>query len=200
MKNSRLLVAVCACLAALLYNPVQASVLTFDELTHLTPIPDGYGGLDWGNMFSLNPNSESLYENSGYRNGLVSGEYVAYNLGGGLAVTSGNAGAAFDFIGAYLAGAWNNGLNINIKGYHGTSLLYDNTVVVDTTGASWFQLDYLGVNKLEFTSSGGVDVSVNGSGEQFAMDNFTFGFVPIPPAIWLFGSGVLGLIGIARRT
>jgi hypothetical protein len=23
--------------------------------------------------------------------------------------------------------------------------------------------------------------------------------VPIPPAVWLFGSGLLGLIGVARR-
>ena len=27
----------------------------------------------------------------------------------------------------------------------------------------------------------------------------TFNFVPIPPAVWLFGSGLLGLVGIARR-
>jgi hypothetical protein len=27
----------------------------------------------------------------------------------------------------------------------------------------------------------------------------TFAVVPIPPAIWLFGSGLIGLIGIARR-
>jgi hypothetical protein len=23
--------------------------------------------------------------------------------------------------------------------------------------------------------------------------------VPVPPAVWLFGSGLLGLIGVARR-
>jgi hypothetical protein len=25
------------------------------------------------------------------------------------------------------------------------------------------------------------------------------GVVPVPPAVWLFGSGLLGLVGIARR-
>jgi hypothetical protein len=30
--------------------------------------------------------------------------------------------------------------------------------------------------------------------------NVTLNFVPIPAAVWLFGSGLLGVIGIARRT
>jgi len=29
--------------------------------------------------------------------------------------------------------------------------------------------------------------------------NFVFSTVPIPPAVWLFGSGLLSLVGIARR-
>ena len=35
----------------------------------------------------------------------------------------------------------------------------------------------------------------NFAGNQF----FTIESVPIPPALWLFGSGILGLIGVARR-
>lgn len=50
---------------------------------------------------------------------------------------------------------------------------------------------------------------IGGSGEQ--LDDVTFslqqqmvldninGYVPIPAAVWLFGSGLLGLVGIARR-
>jgi choice-of-anchor C domain-containing protein len=32
-----------------------------------------------------------------------------------------------------------------------------------------------------------------------ALDNVSVNPVPVPPAVWLFGSGVLGMIGIARR-
>ena len=39
--------------------------------------------------------------------------------------------------------------------------------------------------------------SFNGSGE--ADYSFTVTTVPVPAAVWLFGSGLLGLIGIARR-
>ena len=29
--------------------------------------------------------------------------------------------------------------------------------------------------------------------------NFNFGQVPVPAAVWLFGSGLIGLIGLAKR-
>ncbi len=31
------------------------------------------------------------------------------------------------------------------------------------------------------------------------IDNVVLTTIPIPAAIWLFGSGIIGLIGIARR-
>ena len=35
--------------------------------------------------------------------------------------------------------------------------------------------------------------------DSIGIDNFTIDSVPLPAAVWLFGSGLLGLIGIARR-
>ena len=39
-----------------------------------------------------------------------------------------------------------------------------------------------------------------GSGNDFALDDISFtpGTVPIPPALWLFGSGLLGLVSVTR--
>ena len=34
---------------------------------------------------------------------------------------------------------------------------------------------------------------------SIAYDNFTITAVPVPAAVWLFGSGLIGLVGIARR-
>ena len=39
----------------------------------------------------------------------------------------------------------------------------------------------------------------NGSGVFYDNLNFDRVVVPVPAAVWLFGSGLLGLIGIARR-
>ena len=53
------------------------------------------------------------------------------------------------------------------------------------------------------SASGILNITIAG-GDTFIFDGFidTFGSaeaVPVPAAIWLFGSGLLGLIGIARR-
>jgi hypothetical protein len=36
-------------------------------------------------------------------------------------------------------------------------------------------------------------------GDEFTDADFGFQAVPVPAAIWLFGSGLLGLLGVARR-
>ena len=43
-----------------------------------------------------------------------------------------------------------------------------------------------------------VVISPNGDIPE-VFDNLQFNAVPIPPALWLFGSGLLGLVGIARK-
>ena len=45
----------------------------------------------------------------------------------------------------------------------------------------------------------------NDAGEQYQINTLTFtssaipAAVPLPPALWVFGSGLLGLIGVARK-
>ena len=54
-------------------------------------------------------------------------------------------------------------------------------------------------NQLDFSSATGVKrmvIEMKGSG---AIDNLEYTVVPIPAAAWLFGSGLIGLVGIARR-
>jgi hypothetical protein len=41
-----------------------------------------------------------------------------------------------------------------------------------------------------------IELNLGGSG---AIDNITFTVVPVPAAVWLFGSGLIGLIALARR-
>ena len=38
-----------------------------------------------------------------------------------------------------------------------------------------------------------------GQGSNFYIDSFDATIVPVPVAVWLFGSGLIGLVGVARR-
>jgi hypothetical protein len=175
----------------------NAAVLTFDDLSGSSPDPiaDGYGGLNWSNMRSFFGCFSR--PDSGYCSGTVSGYNVAFNMYGNAAATSSDS--LFDFDGAYLTAAWNNDLNIEVLGFNGASLLYNTTVVVSDGAPTWFDFAYAGIDRLEFRSFGGVDSDPTDgySGVHFAMDNFTYNIVPIPAAVWLFGSG-LGLLGWMR--
>jgi len=42
-------------------------------------------------------------------------------------------------------------------------------------------------------------VAQGGPGDDLAIGTYSIAAVPIPAAVWLFGSGLLGLVGMARR-
>jgi hypothetical protein len=181
---------------------VQADigVWTFDEL--YTPayggsfVPGGYAGFEWENMGYLDPTDG--FSNSGYMAGMVSEPHVAVNGAGYPAAVFDDE--VFNFGGAYLTGAWNDGLNIQVEGFFDGELKYSQTVVVSSTSPKWFDFNYYGIDRLEFSSWGGTPNPEYGtvSAYHFAMDNFTIVPVPVPGAVLL---GILGLsaVGIKLR-
>jgi hypothetical protein len=188
-------------LFALGVSPVQAGfTLTFDDVTStVSPsvlIPNGYGGFDW-NDFAVQHRDGSAIPSSGYRTGVVSGDYAAFNTFGDPATISGNP---FTFNSVYLTAAWNTGLNILVEGLVGNSVVYSQTVVVNTTGPTLFTFDYENITTLQFTSFGGIDAGLGGRGIHFNMDDATFNNavnpIPAPPGLVLFAVGGLGLIGV----
>jgi hypothetical protein len=189
------------CLFALAVSQAaSAAVLNFEGIGNQGSfVPNGYGGFNWSNM-RLADGSRSATQGSGYDTGRVSGNFTTYNSGGATGSTATMGTQLFNFEGAYLTAAWNTGLNIQVKGFLDGVLQYDTTVIVDTTGPTWFDFSYAGIDFLEFRSFGGVDAGPDsGSGTQFAMDNFSYSVVPIPAAVWLFASALAGLGWIRRK-
>ncbi len=101
----------------------------------------------------------------------MSAPNVAYN---GYGTTATVSGATFNFIGAYLTGAWNDGLSVTVVAYDHGVLVDQQIVVVDTDAPTWFEFDFVGITDLVFSSSGGASAGYNGAGTHFALDDFTF--------------------------
>ncbi len=53
------------------------------------------------------------------------------------------------------------------------------------------------VAQFRIFSSQSLDFRGNGADAEFALDNISA--VPVPAAVWLFGTALLGLVGVARR-
>lgn len=144
-------------------------LITFDDLppSDGAQLNNGYAGFDWDNFYYLT--GTELGIPSGYINGTVSQPNVAYNgFGEQASFSSANQ---FNLTSADIAGAWDNGLRIEVQGYDGATLEYDNTYTVNTTGPSLITFDYTGITSVNFISSGGTAAGYVGSGTQFAIDN-----------------------------
>ncbi|NMG09292.1 PEP-CTERM sorting domain-containing protein [Brasilonema sp. UFV-L1] len=176
----------------------QAVVVTFDDIQTTSDgdvIPNGYAGLNWDNFHSLDSSSLA---STGYGYGTVSAPNVAFNSEGNPATVSIDNGK-YDLNSVHLAAAWNNGLNILVEGFLGEELLYSKTVTVDSTASTQYNLDFLDIDNVRFTSSGGVDAGYGGGGTQFALDNFTYETEPVPEPLTILGSLAAGSFGVALR-
>jgi hypothetical protein len=171
-----------------------SETLTFDDLsTSLVPVPNGYGGLNWNNFYVVNAvTAES--PGSGYQNGIVSASNVVYDgYAKPAAITSSQA---FNLDSAYLTAAFDDGLNLEVQGYSGSDLLYDNTYTVNTEGPLLVDFNYVGVTEVVFTPY--INLS-EGTSSQLVMDNLTVD-VPEPGTVGLCLLGtVLAVVGNFRR-
>jgi hypothetical protein len=211
MKNRQFLL-VCALFTAapLLATSVPAQTLvTFDDLNETgsgSYIAAPYQGLVWSNfavgnaiLFTNQPGRQYTTNGlSGDYYGMVSASNVAVN-GIGNPAEIDSPGTNFNFLSAYLTGFWNSNLNIEVQGFRGGSLLYDVAVIASATNPTLFTFNYLNIDRLYFSNSGGQPAFGTPSAPQFVMDNFTFEFIPEPSSLLLTGLGAVTLWTLLKR-
>ena len=188
--------------------PCAAAVVTFDDLVVPRPadginLTNAYQGLIWSNFSVLNAVAfTGLLGSNGYYNGMVSVSNVAVNAFGAPAEVDA-LGTNFNFESVYLTGAFNSNLNIEVLGFRSGSLVYSQLVVASATSATLFTFDYQNIDRLTFDAFGGEDagfpVSQGAGDSHFAMDNFTFEFVPEPSSLLLATAGALLLCPFLKR-
>lgn len=156
------LVWVCFGLFAVPISP-GAALLTFDNFslgTDSMVIPNGYGGLSWSNFYVLNGSKCPAIQ--GYHSGTVSPPNVAFTASGAPACLS--SSSLFDLKSFYLTAAFLNGLQIRVRGFAGTNLLYDKTFVVGTNAPSFIGCNYQHVDTVLFSAT---------PESQFVLDNLS---------------------------
>jgi hypothetical protein len=178
-----------------------AATLTFDDLPE--PVDYGtvtnYGGLQWTNFSYLNTVIEARrFGSNGYTFGTVSSPHIAFNFFERPA--SFMSATPFNLDSAYLTGAWNDGLQVEVQGFVRSTLTYDRIYTVNSTNPALIVFDYVGVNRVTFNSFGGVAHGYpSGRGVYFAMDNLTISAVPEPSGWALIGLWVVSLALFRER-
>jgi hypothetical protein len=158
-------------------NSSAAFGIEFDDLSTPTidggdayfigDIPDNYNGFIWNNIGVVDGITSV---GSGYNAGTISPNNVAYNEYANPG--SMRSSRPFNLYSAYLTGAWNDGLQVEVQGYASGALVYDNTYTLSSTSATLITFNYLGVDEVDFNSFGGVqNPNYQFNGEHFLMDN-----------------------------
>lgn len=160
----------------------QSQLLTFDDLPTSGQIPPNYAGFQWSPSFWYVDavQFEAMFGNNGYFNGLISGTEVAFTAGGSPGSFS--SSTPFNLNSAYLTAAFVDGMRVEVQGFAGTTLLYDNTYTLVESGPLFIDFNYMGVTEVDFIPTSG-----------FAMDNLSV-TVPEPGTIRLLILGLLILI------
>jgi hypothetical protein len=111
-----------------------------------------------------------------------------------------DTGRVFD---AFATGTTMFGLDLNDLGF-GDDVL--RITVVGTSGTLTVEQttgslgDFIGFqDALGLTSVTFFNLGYGGGSYNYGFDNVTTGIVPIPAAVWLLASGLLGIIGMGRR-
>lgn len=196
----------------------NASILTFDGIVTID-IPDDYGdritstsdsttGFSYGEGNGFTPNITVSY----IPGGTIS--YRLYTSGFGdlsNALSDGDFNTPGEIVLTPDAGHQVVLNSFDIAGWQNTTYLDQQILVLNASDTVLFDSGFIDVNSglpdshLTFlstpiVSSEALRIAVNDFG-NLGIDNINFDqmAVPVPAAVWLFGSGLIGLIGVARR-
>ena len=159
------------------------------------PAPlSSYQGLEWHHLFSV---VTAAYGGDG---GVVSPtNAVLVSNHVGIPARIDDVEGLFDLNSAWLTALGTNA-EVQVQGYAGTTLLYDNTYTVRAGTPTLIQFDYLGIDGMTFLATypdpGGPSVPGGYiTTWEFLMDDVTVTFIPEPgvAGLWLLGAAVWSL-------
>jgi hypothetical protein len=217
MKKSRLLGAVCACVISVGISTAEAALVTNGSMTHLTADTEAFNGLtptDWSQ--ALSRTADVFYINSTMLGfswvSSTDGGTFLHGIGGDIS-GSWNEGATQTITGLVIGQQYElsfeqtSGLSSITTGSTG---YWDVSFGAEAQNAptlsaknmnSWQAVSLLFTSSATSLDLSFVARSVDLSRVDLGLDGVTLTStaVPIPTAVWLFGSGLVGLIGISRR-
>jgi hypothetical protein len=90
---------------------------------------------------------------------------------------------------SFVTSGWQTGDSVTASIYDASNSLLASIIITSNTFVDFSA--YTGISRLFLDD--------NSTAAGIAYDQFNFTTVPVPAAVWLFGSGLMGIIGFSRR-
>ena len=182
---------------------INAAIVNFENLytdeLSLVFVPTLYEGFKWNTMSVYTEKYGN--ENPAYLPlivGQVSG--VVYQHGGGFSAPE---SGSFDLLSFSVSSVYTQVQFFNVIGYRDGNEIYNNLLVaktdfdLNTPGHQniSYNIDFNGIDEVRFWAATTAHLVI----DNIAYENFTGSPVPVPAAIWLLGSGLIGLVGFRKK-
>lgn len=178
---------------------------TIDTSAGIVMIPNGYPGgglaLTWDRVWADNLSNVSPIFPGYVNTSGLSGNYAfaAYDLNFDPGFTSGfSSTGAFNFDSANVVAAY-VGMTLNVQGFRTGNVnpIYSQDLILNPLdlGSGLHNFNFANINEVRFTVVG----LLNPVDAEFALDNLQLTAVPLPASFYLLLTGLLGMVGVARR-
>lgn len=163
--RGKILMATFAMMLVIVEQPVFSAiqVIDFEDLypgheVYDSALPPGYAGFNW----SIDAHWQTSLSSpgSGYEYGTI-GHVSMFTWYDDSNISMG--GPPFDFLGAYITGAWNIDQDFTVEGWRSGSLIYSSYQITSYDSPYWFDFDFRNVDTVWFkTGLVGINAGLGG--------------------------------------
>ena len=198
MKTSRLIGALCAVIFAVITMSSHAALVGRDLDGNLTTA-EAYYDTDANLTWLANANAAGTTMNWANANAWAAGLDIDGTAGAdGWRLPASDTCVGYNCTGSEMGNLFYNVLG-NTAGSLSNTGPFSNVQFLTYWSSTEYAPNTVSAWIFDF-SNGYQDLNVKGGNlYAWAVQSGNVGEVPVPAAVWLFGSGLLGLIGIARR-
>lgn len=146
---------------------MDSSLITFENASTTSLIPNGYHSLQWINAYVLNTQTYPQYFNTGFYSALTSGSWVAYNKDAKMMTIHIDPPSTFNIKSFVASAAWQDGVTLSMISQRGSTYYQEASFFVGKSSPTTIELNWSNINTITFYAS----KDNSQVGEVFVMDN-----------------------------